>query len=687
MRTSRNIVWIVLIVILLFPASARASQPYDTFFVNHGSTGDYISYMQDVYTTGSTFVGLGKTAFNSPSDLYITSTDDIYVADTGNHRIVQLDARGNWLREIGKEKGPGQLKSPEGVFVTGDGTIYAADTGNQRVVIYNSQGVFEREIKKPDSPYLPKDYYFVPVKLAVDARNVLYVVSKGSYQGLIRLGITGEFEGFFGGNKSSASAMDRLKRLIFTKDQMEKETAIRPPAISNVTLSSEGFLYTDTMTVDKNQIKQLSANGSNRLQDSKTVKFSDSDQIVDVALDRNQFMYVLDQRLTTRKTRKSGMISIYAPGGGELFRFGQAFQTPEQKGILAYPVSIGVNSKDELFVLDKTLNLIQTYERTEFGRTFLKAANDYFIGDYAQSKENWQKVLKQNELISLTYSGLGEVALKEGRTEEAMANFRETYDAEGYSEAFWTYRMQWIDDKLIVTLAGLIGLWLLYRFALKRRIAAAVERLPQALRTIAGELREGLFIMFHPYEGFYRLKGRKITVWSLLIQVVFILMAKLANVYWTGFIFHPFNLKSIIWWKDQLYLVVPVATWIIANYLISTIKDGEGRFREVLQGAIYAMVPYVLFSIPILLLSNILVLEEKILITMLTTIMWLWVGLLFFVKAQVTHNFEFVENIRNSITTVLTIGMIWVFIAVGAGLTFNLWDFIYSLYKEVAFLG
>ncbi|MDR6549115.1 YIP1 family protein [Paenibacillus qinlingensis] len=687
MLTSKNIVWIALVFMLLFPASARASQPYDTFYVNQTSDGNYISWMQDVYTTGDTIVGMGPTAFNSPSDLFITSSDEVFVADTGNQRVVQLDAHGKYVREIGKEKGPGQLRAPEGVFVTNNGTIYVADTGNQRVVVYDSKGAFIKEMKKPNSPYLPKDFYFVPVKMVVDARDVLYVVSKGAYQGMVRIGKTGEFEGFFGGNKSTASVMDRLKRLLFTKDQLEKETAIRPLEVSNVTLGSEGFIYTDTKGVTSSQIKQLSAGGTDRFQNLKTVKFNDSDQIVDVAMDSKQFMYVLDQRLASRETRGLGMISIHSPGGTEMFRFGKTFKAPEQKGILAYPVSIGVNSRNELWVLDKTLNMIQVYERTPFGQTFLSAAYDYYIGDFERSKENWQKVLEQNELISLTYSGLGEVAIKEGRIEEAMTNFRITYDADGYSEAFWTYRMHWIDQDLIRTLAGLLALWLLYRYVLKRWLGVLLQRAPRFFRHIADELRDCVYTMFHPYEGFYRLKGRKISFWSLGTLTLLLFFTKLATIYWTGFSFFPTNLKAIAWGQEMIFLAAPVITWVVANYLISTIKDGEGRFREVLQGAIFAMVPYILFSIPILILSNILVLEEKILITMLTTIMWLWIGTLFIVKTQVTHNFEFIENIRNSVTTVFTIGIIWVFIAVGIGLTFNLWDFIYQLYKEVAFLG
>lgn len=683
MLKSRKIIWITLIVIMLFPASASASEPYDTFYVNHGTGSEWISYMQDVYMTGDMIVGSGDTALNRPSDLFVADNDDIYVADTGNNRIVHLDGNGKWIRAIGTEEGPGRLSEPEGVFVTHDGRIYVADTGNQRVAIYNSEGAFTKELKKPESQFLPKSYYFVPTKIVVDDRNMMYAVSRGSYQGLMRINKEDEFTGFFGGNKTKATLMDRIKRLIFTKEQLEKETAIRPQEVSNVTLNSEGFIFTTTTGVENEQVKQLNAGGTSNLKGL----MHDSAQIVDVALDDKQFVYVLDQRQVSRETRGKGTITIYSPSGEELFRFGKVLQEPDQRGILSNPVSIDINSRNDLLVLDSNLNLIQVYNRASFGNTFFTAATDYYDGDYEKSKTSWEEVIRQNELISLIYSGLAEVANKEGNIDAAMDYFKVTYDAEGYSEAFWTYRMRWIEKYFIHTLVSLIALWLLYRFAVKPYAGAFKRRLPKVVQMVLDDLQTALYTMLHPYEGFYRLKGRSVSFLSLGVIGLLVILVKIATLYWTGFIFNPINLETVVWWMNLLPFLAPIVTWIVANYLVSTIKDGEGRFREVLQGSVFAMMPFVAFSIPIIILSNILVLEEKVLISSISIVMWLWIFTLFIVKAQVTHNFEFIENIRNSITTAVTVGIIWIFVAVTAGLSFNLWDFGYQLYKEVTFLG
>ena len=55
---------------------------------------------------------LSKTSFNRASDVFVASNGDIFVADGyENHRIVQFDKDGKFIKIIGgvKGRGPGQL--------------------------------------------------------------------------------------------------------------------------------------------------------------------------------------------------------------------------------------------------------------------------------------------------------------------------------------------------------------------------------------------------------------------------------------------------------------------------------------------------------------------------------------------------------------------------------------------------
>jgi hypothetical protein len=58
---------------------------------------------------------------------------------------------------------------------------------------------------------------------------------------------------------------------------------------------------------------------------------------------------------------------------------------------------------------------------------------------------------------------------------------------------------------------------------------------------------------------------------------------------------------------------------------------------------------------------------------------------MFIVMTQVIHNFDFLETLKNIAITVFAIGTIWLFAFIVFGLSYNLYDFFYQLYKEVTF--
>lgn len=73
----------------------------------------------------------------TPHDLVLDAQNRVYVADTGNDRIVRVDdvsGRG-WTPFDGRTAGATPLRAPSGVRLLPDGRIAIADTGNNRLVI------------------------------------------------------------------------------------------------------------------------------------------------------------------------------------------------------------------------------------------------------------------------------------------------------------------------------------------------------------------------------------------------------------------------------------------------------------------------------------------------------------------------------------------------------------------------
>ena len=68
---------------------------------------------------------------------------NVYVVDTGNHRVQKFDASGNFVSTWGSSGGGnGQFNNPRGIAVDNSGNVYVADTNNNRVQEFDANGNF-----------------------------------------------------------------------------------------------------------------------------------------------------------------------------------------------------------------------------------------------------------------------------------------------------------------------------------------------------------------------------------------------------------------------------------------------------------------------------------------------------------------------------------------------------------------
>jgi hypothetical protein len=88
----------------------------------------------------------------NPHGICANSRGDVYVADTGNHRIVRLFNPGSKLQYVtsigGQGINSGQFISPEQVAPDNSGNIYVTDTGNNRVQVFDKNNKFIFQFSK-----------------------------------------------------------------------------------------------------------------------------------------------------------------------------------------------------------------------------------------------------------------------------------------------------------------------------------------------------------------------------------------------------------------------------------------------------------------------------------------------------------------------------------------------------------
>lgn len=138
-------------------AKADTELPYTTYNYNYWSDLVYTpaAYVPDGTITGETFLYNGQSigAFKNPQDLCVAPDGNIYLADSGNNRIVILDGdMTQVVRIITGFENHGvadTFQTPTGVAVSSDGTLYIADSLNRRVVVLNADDTLNRILEIP----------------------------------------------------------------------------------------------------------------------------------------------------------------------------------------------------------------------------------------------------------------------------------------------------------------------------------------------------------------------------------------------------------------------------------------------------------------------------------------------------------------------------------------------------------
>jgi len=682
------------------PLPAYADVPYWTNYIDKKgrNLGSQPAYMP-VGTIGADLVaedGTGKSFFSplqNPKDIFVAGNDHLYVADTGNNRIVEFDANGMWRRYITVPESP--LNKPEGVFIHRDGDIYIADTGNKRIVRLNAEGKLVKAFPRPVSAYIPASFQYDPVRVVVDKRGFLYIVVLGGYQGLLQLDPNGGFQSFYGANKTSFTPLDALKRAFYTKKMYANEASKLPGAISSVAMDKDGFIYTATIggNTVKNTIKKLNIRGLNMLRSDTEIfgairvwerKYESGKLIqptlADLTVDANGNITAID---TTYR-----YMNQFDSNGNPLFFWGGPSSTATmQLGLIKTPVAIDANSHNELFILDGQDGVVQRFRLSEFGAK-VNAANRLTLqGSYEESEAHWREVLRLNAYFTPAIAGLAKAAYKQGDFERAARLSKQAEDPAGYSKAFWQIRLVWFQERFssLATAVLLVGLTLLVagRWTRRARWRAAWRNRIRSSNPIIVQCKHIFYLLKHPIDGFtalrYENKGSYYSAFALLAAAFLSLV--LIRLY-TGFTFNTTNVRTFNIAMVGLQSGLIWFGWVVSNYLVSSIYQGEGRFKDVFIGSAYTLLPIVLVGLPLALLSNVLTESERSIYAFLDSAMNVWIALLIFWKVQTTHNYSFGETVVNLVLSVAAFATLAALSFVVVGLSSDLKDFLVEVYKE-----
>ncbi len=670
MKKLRRIFAMLLCLVMMAGMTVSAETPYKTYTIDGYG---YVLETQSAYNPLAAITKVGETAFVSPMDMAIGKEGNLYIADAGAHVILICSREGEQVGSIGE----GILQTPTGVYVTEDGTVYVADKDAKKVFVFDAQGNVTAEYGKPDSPIYGNSMDFKPTKVVANKTGTMYIICEGNMNGIVQLSPVegGSFLGYFGTNYTSLSPFQMIQRVILTDAQRAQMLSNIPSTPTNLHIDDTGLIYTVTQGDKDTSLKKLNIAGKNLL---------DSDPYyadLPAAVSTGNYNNIL-------VADSDGYIYEYNEDGELLFMFGGRDDGRQRVGLCNKVEAIAVDEDDRIYLLDSDKKQIHIFEPTEFTNLLHESLYLFSKGQYTQSKEPLSKVLQMNSMFDYANQAMGHAYLQEENYEQALKYFRLAKSFEGYSDAFWEVRNIWIRNYLVAAVLAIAAVIVLIRGgkSLYRKKYADHPATQTGEHILWGQLRYSLYFMSHPMDGCYGVKKESKNSWwcANILLGTFILISILEK-YCSGFLVKTVREGRYDLITDIGKVLVIFIGLTACNYLVVTINEGEGFFKDLYCAYAYCLTPYIVIKPFVILLSNVLTYNEVFLITFANIIVWTWVVILILLTLKEINNFTVGETAKALAITAFTVLILTLLVCIIYVLFSQVIDFVITVVREVVY--
>lgn len=644
------------------------------------------------YTTERTLYGaeaFGGTALKNPADFFATETGNIYILDSGNDRIVVLNASYGFTKAVTLTMN-GEMLSLEkatGIFAD-DHYLYIADRDYPAVFIADHDGNVLRYLEAPPEDKVEADFIYAPTRVVAGTDGVVYVISANTYAGALQYDEKGTFLGFFGSDSIVPTMKVRLNRIwkkILSDEAASGLQRNVPISFAQFDIDSKNFLYTirSGTGTESGQVRRVNPNGVNVLLDGSgsVAMYGDletwfntktnqtvSTVFTDVTVDEEGFFTLLD---ATRKRlfQYDGNTNLLYAFGGE----------GTQQGTFLSPVAVE-NHNGAVLVLDSGLGGIHVLTPTVFGRGVRTAISLYNEGLYEEAALYWEDILRQDAYYELANTGMGKVYERMGDYDAAMEYYRNGSDRDGYSSAFSAKWAKFVRENFLLILIGVVLLLSLivgYTIYCERHPVNDYElRVPKN--------KMPMRCLKHPFKGFFEMRQKNLhSIPAAAIILALWFLVAVVSTQLTAYHFNPtadeeLNIFVIFAKTIGIYLL-----FVICNWAVSTLADGRGKLSEIACYTAYAIMPYIITQVLLIIVSNLFSLDEAAFYHIIQAVGIFCTAVYLLVALKEVHEYSVVTTLATIAGTILGMYFVLLIITIVYSMFAQLIGFVVMLYSEL----
>lgn len=203
------------------------------------------------------------------------------------------------------------------------------------------------------------------------------------------------------------------------------------------------------------------------------------------------------------------------------------------------------------------------------------------------------------------------------------------------------------------------------------------------------DLRPGEWVkhsITHPAEGFEDMRWKKAGSLKIAFAIVLLLfLAQIADGRLYGFQFgisydKTFNIIPYI-----VKSIVLFGAWVVGNWAVCTLLDGEGTMKNICIYSAYALIPYIAQIFINVLLSHILIQDEAVFMQAIRIIGVGWSVILLFSAIKSVHQYSFGKTVFAIILTIVAMMIMLFLLVLFMSLIQQVYIFISTIYTEISY--
>jgi hypothetical protein len=202
------------------------------------------------------------------------------------------------------------------------------------------------------------------------------------------------------------------------------------------------------------------------------------------------------------------------------------------------------------------------------------------------------------------------------------------------------------------------------------------------------KFRYPFYVLSHPMDGFYEIRHRdKGSVPIAILIVILCSITYTLDRIWAGFVVNDVNPRTVDLLSELQGIIVIFFLFCIANWSVTCLMNGEGRFKDIVTAVGYSLLPMILCQIPAIIISRFVAQDEEAFYYLIVVIGTAWTVIMMMVGIMTVHNYSLGKTLFTLFLTMISILIILFIYMMLTTLLDQVYMFFYSIYLELLFRG